>query len=80
MAAMRRRENIRPTSSYENVRLFRRHPEIYFTGRVHETVGWRIQETRKKLRAANFCIHHFGMASDEQTLARKITSTAIWAA
>lgn len=57
---------------HENVRLFRRDPEIYFRGRVHETVGWRIKEIGGKLGAANFCIHHFGMVRGEDVLARKI--------
>ena len=65
----------RPYPAYidhENVRLFRRDPRIYFVGRVHETVGWRIKETGQKLGAANFCIHHFGMARGEDVLRRKI--------
>ena len=57
---------------HENVRLFRRDPEIYFKGRVHETVGWRIKETGGKLGTANFCIHHFGMVRGEEVLAKKI--------
>ena len=57
---------------HENVRLFRRDPQLYFVGRVHETVGWRIKETGRKLGHANFCIHHFGMVRDEETLAKKI--------
>lgn len=57
---------------HENVRLFRRSPEIYFTGRVHETVGWRIRDTGGKLGAADFCIHHFGMVRGEEALAKKI--------
>jgi glycosyltransferase involved in cell wall biosynthesis len=57
---------------HENVRLFRRDPEIYFTGRVHETVGWRILETKRKLGAANFIIHHMGMVKDDEERARKI--------
>lgn len=65
----------RPYPAYidhENVRLFRRDPEIYFVGRVHETVGWRIKETGRKLGNANFCIHHFGMVRGEEILRRKI--------
>jgi tetratricopeptide (TPR) repeat protein len=57
---------------HENVRLFRRDPEIYFVGRVHETVGHRILETGRKLGTANFLIHHFGMVADDQTMARKL--------
>jgi glycosyltransferase involved in cell wall biosynthesis/ribosomal protein S21 len=33
---------------HENVRLFRRNPQIYFVGRVHETVGRRIDETHAR--------------------------------
>jgi glycosyltransferase involved in cell wall biosynthesis len=57
---------------HENVRLFRRDAEIYFVGRVHETVGWRIKETGGKLGAADFYIHHFGMVRGEEVLKRKI--------
>ena len=56
---------------HENVRLFRRDPEIYFVGRVHESVGPRIVDTGRKLERATFCIHHFGMVADEETRARK---------
>jgi len=65
----------RPHPAYvehENVRLFRRDPAIYFTGRVHETVGYRILETNKKLGAAPFCIHHFGMLVAESVMAQKL--------
>jgi len=57
---------------HENVRLFRCDPEIYFVGRVHETVGHRILETGRKLGTTNFLIHHFGMVADEQTMAQKL--------
>ena len=57
---------------HENIRLFRRHPEIHFTGRVHESVGWRIRETHGKIGAMNFHIHHFGLACSNEKLARKI--------
>jgi glycosyltransferase involved in cell wall biosynthesis len=57
---------------HENVRLFRRDPEIYFVGRVHETVGWRIKETSGKLGHADFRIHHFGMVKGEEILVKKI--------
>ena len=57
---------------HENVRLFRHDPQIYFVGRVHESVGPRILETGRKLGAADFLIHHFGMVADDQTMARKL--------
>jgi Tfp pilus assembly protein PilF len=52
---------------HENVRLFRRHPDLYFVGRVHETVGIRVLETGGGLGRADFLIHHFGLAVDPQT-------------
>lgn len=56
---------------HENVRLFRRHPAVYFTGRVHESVGPSIEKSRGKLAPATFCIHHLGLAADPETRARK---------
>jgi len=56
---------------HENIRLFRRHTEVYFAGRVHETVGCRILEQGMKIGAANFLIHHMGFIADNQVLARK---------
>jgi tetratricopeptide (TPR) repeat protein len=56
---------------HENVRLFRRDPQVYFVGRVHESVDTRVLETGRKLGHAPFCIHHFGMVADDETRARK---------
>jgi tetratricopeptide (TPR) repeat protein len=56
---------------HENVRLFRRDSEVYFVGRVHESVGPRVLETKRKLGRAPFCIHHFGLVVDAETRARK---------
>jgi glycosyltransferase involved in cell wall biosynthesis len=56
---------------HQNVRLFRRSPEVYFVGRVHESVGPRIEAIGGVLSQANFVIHHFGLAVDETTKARK---------
>jgi glycosyltransferase involved in cell wall biosynthesis len=58
---------------HENVRLFRHDPQIYFVGRVHETVGRRITESGGKLGRADFAIHHFGLAASPETRARKNT-------
>ena len=58
-------------TEHENVRLFRRHPDVYFVGRVHETVGHRITESGGRLAPANFLIHHFGMVASPQTCSRK---------
>ena len=56
---------------HENCRLFRRDPEIYFVGRVHELVEPRIQALRQQLPMAPFCIHHFGQLAHEEARARK---------
>ncbi|MGH9738536.1 MAG: glycosyltransferase [Candidatus Acidiferrales bacterium] len=57
---------------HENVRLFRRDPQIRFAGRVHETVGWSILSSHRKLATANLMIHHMGMLGDAEERARKI--------
>lgn len=54
-----------------NVRLFRRRPEIYFEGRVHETVGYRILDLGMWIDEASFTIHHLGFTDDEESQARK---------
>jgi glycosyltransferase involved in cell wall biosynthesis len=56
---------------HENIRLFRRSPEIYFVGRVHEGVGPRIRELRGSLGRANFFIHHFGFVIDAAAKTKK---------
>jgi Tfp pilus assembly protein PilF len=57
---------------HENVRLFRREPDIYFTGRVHETVGWQILAAKRLIASSNLLIHHMGMVRDDEERARKI--------
>ena len=56
---------------HENVRLFRRDSRIQFVGRVHESVGPSIENSGLKLGHAQFLIHHFGLAADQETRARK---------
>ena len=56
---------------HENVRLFRRDERIQFVGRVHESVGPSIEASGLKLGHAPFLIHHFGLAADQETRARK---------
>jgi tetratricopeptide (TPR) repeat protein len=57
---------------HENVRLFRHDPDIYFTGRVHETVGWQILAAKRAMASCNLLIHHMGMVHDDEERARKI--------
>jgi len=56
---------------HENCRLFRKHPGIYFTGRIHELVEQQIRTLGLKLPTANFFIHHFGQLVDPEARERK---------
>ena len=56
---------------HQNVRLFRRNPDIFFEGQVHETTGHRILAAGRRLEEADFVIHHFGLAADAETRMRK---------
>jgi glycosyltransferase involved in cell wall biosynthesis len=56
---------------HQNVRLFRRSPKISFIGRVHESVGPAIERAGETIGNANFVIHHFGLALDQEAQARK---------
>jgi glycosyltransferase involved in cell wall biosynthesis len=47
-------------------RLFRRHPEIYYVGRVHEMVEPRIRALGLEIRPANLVIRHFGILCSPQ--------------
>jgi tetratricopeptide (TPR) repeat protein len=57
--------------AHENCRLFRKHPDIYFTGRIHELVEPQIRTLGLKLVMANFFIHHFGQLVDEKARENK---------
>jgi len=56
---------------HENCRLFRRDPDVYFVGRVHELVEPRIQALGRQLPMAPICIHHFGQLAQEEARNRK---------
>lgn len=47
-------------------RLFRSHPGIYYEGCVHETVTRRLTTLQLATRFADFIVHHFGHAEDEE--------------
>lgn len=52
---------------HENCRIFRRRPDIFFRGRVHELVEPQIAAAGLELGKANFFIHHFGhLESNEE--------------
>ncbi len=44
----------------EVIRLFRREPDIYYVGHVHEQVEYRMIELGRPIGRAGFFIHHFG--------------------
>jgi tetratricopeptide (TPR) repeat protein len=56
---------------HENCRLFRKLPEIYFSGRVHELVEPQIRTLGLKLVTAPFFIHHFGQMACEEAREKK---------
>src|SRR5882762_3346361 len=56
---------------HENCRLFRRTPEIYFVGRVHELVEHSIKTAGLKLLPSDICIHHFGQLAEEESRRKK---------
>jgi hypothetical protein len=49
---------------HKNVRLFRRHPEIFFEKLVHEGVADRMRRLGFKVGQADCIIHHLGVAED----------------
>ncbi len=57
--------------AHENCRLFRRHPGIYFTGRIHELVEAQILALGLRLPSADFFIHHFGQLVDLESRSKK---------
>ena len=71
-----RHERAKNAPSYiehENCRLFRKHPGIYFSGRIHELVEPQIRTIGLKLTVAPFLIHHFGQMVDQQARETKRT-------
>jgi tetratricopeptide (TPR) repeat protein len=69
-----RHERAKSAPSYVahgNCRLFRRQPEICFTGKIHELVEPQIRSLNLKLPVANFFIHHFGQLVDQEARKRK---------
>ncbi len=57
---VRRASGARTYADFMLYRLFRRHAEIYYIGRVHELIEPRIRAQGLELASAAFMIHHFG--------------------
>ena len=61
----------------EVCRLYRRNPDIYYIGHVHEQVEYRLMQLGRRIGRADFFIHHFGWyLIDEHGLERKRTMYA----
>ncbi|MBW1740045.1 MAG: tetratricopeptide repeat protein [Deltaproteobacteria bacterium] len=54
------------------VRLFRRDPRIYFTGRIHELVEPSLNEHNLKIANTDIPIHHYGAVKDDSDFKRKL--------
>jgi tetratricopeptide (TPR) repeat protein len=65
---LERAKNAPSYVEHENCRLFRKHPGIYFSGRIHELVEPQIRTSGLKLTVAPhpLLIHHFGQMVDQQ--------------
>ncbi len=59
-STMPRAERAAAYAEFAICRLFRRRPEIYYVGRVHEHVEPSIRALGLELRSSNLVIHHFG--------------------
>ncbi len=67
-------ERAKDAPSYHDqftIRLFRNHPEIYYFGRVHELVEYRICRLGLKFLSSNIVIHHFGHLRPVEVRERK---------
>ena len=56
----------------QNIRLFRRNPEVYFFGRVHELVEYRISLLGLKYIPADILIHHYGHLRENEVRGGKV--------
>jgi glycosyltransferase involved in cell wall biosynthesis len=58
-------------AEHRNCRLFRRHLQIFFTGRIHEGVESQILAAGLKYRDSNIDVLHFGYLAEESRFAAK---------
>jgi tetratricopeptide (TPR) repeat protein len=67
-------EEARPYPAYvehENALFFRRRPDIYFVGRVHETTARCIEQLCGQVGPPCFIVHHFTFTENPETRRRK---------
>jgi glycosyltransferase involved in cell wall biosynthesis len=60
-SAIPQAENAQAYADLKSIRLFRRHPEIYYVGRVHELVDARVMAAGFEIGVTDFVVHHFGI-------------------
>jgi tetratricopeptide (TPR) repeat protein len=69
-------ERAKDAASYAEflgVRLFRRHPEVFYTGCVHERVTPQLAKLGMEVQTAGICVHHFGfLLMGSESFAQKI--------
>lgn len=58
-------------AEHKNCRLFRRHPKIYFTGRIHEGVESQILAAGLEYHDSGIDVLHFGYLAEESRFAEK---------
>ena len=67
-----RAKNARAWSEHRLCRLFRRHPDVYFSGRIHEGVEQRIHDAGFSCPKAETRILHFGhLEAKEESYSKK---------
>lgn len=58
-------------AEHDLCRLFRRHSDIYYTGRIHEVVEHQVKALGMEIGRANFRILHFGQLAGSEVRERK---------
>jgi tetratricopeptide (TPR) repeat protein len=69
--SIERAKNAASYHDQQTIRLFRRNPDVYYFGRVHELVEYRICSLGLKYVPANILIHHFGHLRGQEVRERK---------
>jgi glycosyltransferase involved in cell wall biosynthesis len=70
-SAIPRAERAQSYADLKSVRLFRRHPGIYYVGRVHELVDARVTAVGLEIGFTDLVVHHFRNLRSEEECHRK---------
>jgi glycosyltransferase involved in cell wall biosynthesis len=60
-SAPARAEYAQAYADLKSIRLFLKHPQIYYVGRVHEVVDARVMVSGFEIGFTDFVVHHFGI-------------------